>query len=79
MLLECRFYLGPSVPGLYFRNEFIASLVQTGQYVLGSEGPCVRCLEIVGLKYSTSHFHQLKSSSYSPLAEATARHAVLTR
>jgi hypothetical protein len=57
MLLERCLDLDSNAPGLYFRDEFAASLVQTGQYVLGSEGPCVPRLEIVGHKYGTGHVH----------------------
>jgi len=43
-------FLGPSIPGLYFGDGFAPSLVQTGQYILGSKGSCVHRSEIVGHK-----------------------------
>lgn len=60
MLLECRLYLDSDIPSMHLRDEFVAPLVQTGQYVLGSKGPSVPCLKIVGHKHSTNPVYHLK-------------------
>ena len=72
--------LGSNIPGLYFGDGFVASLVQTGQYILGSKGPCVHCSEIVSDKVQFDKpCLPSEDFTHSPLAEATARHALLTR
>ena len=71
---------GSNIPSLYFGDGFVASLVQTGQYVLGSKGSRVHRSEIVGYKVqSDESYLSAKDFTHSPLAEATARHALLTR
>ena len=73
-------FLDPNIPSLYFGDGFFASLVQTGQYVLGSKGPCVYRPEIVGHRAQSDEPRlQTEGFTHSPLAEATARHALLTR
>jgi hypothetical protein len=41
---------GSNIPSLRYGDGFVAPLVQTGQYVLGSKGSCVHRPEIVGYK-----------------------------
>ena len=73
-------FLGPNIPSLYFGDGFVASLVQTGQYVLGTKGPCVHRPEIVGYKVQPDEpCLSVEDFTHSPFAEATARRALLTR
>ena len=73
-------FLGSKIPNLYFGDGFVAPLVQTGQRILGSKGSCVYRPEIVGHKVQQDEpSSPAKDFTHSPLAEATARHAVLTR
>jgi len=73
-------FLGSNIPSLYIGDGFIETLVQTRQQILGSEGPRIHRRKIVGheVQYDDPH-SPTEDFTHSPYAEATVRHAVLTR
>ena len=72
--------LGSNISSPYIGDGFAETLEQTRQRILGSEGPRIHRHEIVGhqVQYDDPRL-PAKDFTRSPLAEATARHAVLTR